>query len=318
MLRLSIVIPVVRNLQKLEETLVSTLENRPQRSDITVVLTEPYADPYQLSGEVNFIDAPKKASFVECVNRGVAASTGDVVHVLGCGLEASPSWSDRAMAHFEDRRVASVAPVIISRSRQDQILSAGVGYRRRGDVWRVGSGYHAADDSIYLPDILGPDILSGFYRRSTLEELGGLSCSFGDSLAGVEYALALHAVGLRCVSERQSRTYAHPKELSQTARLGRGREAERLFWTWAPRFGRVGSVLSHIGLVAEECCESVVRWPTILRLMGRATECGLVRSYERYRRSLPAPGAEFAHGVGRPHFLGSATRQNSVETVSTR
>jgi len=55
--RLSIVIPVLGDPRKLDDTLVSVLENRPAHCEILVVHNEPYDDPYQLSNEVCFIEA---------------------------------------------------------------------------------------------------------------------------------------------------------------------------------------------------------------------------------------------------------------------
>ena len=56
--RLSIVIPVLGNLDRLEDTLVSVLANRPADCQVVVVLDQPYADPYDLKDEVQFIELP--------------------------------------------------------------------------------------------------------------------------------------------------------------------------------------------------------------------------------------------------------------------
>ena len=56
--RLSIVIPMTTGAGDLEDTLVSVLENRPDESEIVVVLARPYADPWNLRDEVRFVQAP--------------------------------------------------------------------------------------------------------------------------------------------------------------------------------------------------------------------------------------------------------------------
>ena len=56
MQRLSIIVPLMGNLQRFEETLVSVLENRPERSEVVVVTNRPYDDPYALRGEVAFVE----------------------------------------------------------------------------------------------------------------------------------------------------------------------------------------------------------------------------------------------------------------------
>src|SRR5512135_581399 len=104
--RLSVVIPVLGRLHKLEDTLVSVLENRPAGSEIVVVLNEPYEDPYDLTGEVNFIKAPARAGLADCLNRGIAASHGQIIHTLGCGVEVAPGWTDSILPHFDRLEVA--------------------------------------------------------------------------------------------------------------------------------------------------------------------------------------------------------------------
>ena len=67
MTRLSIIIPVLGNPTRLDDTLVSVLENRPANCEIIVVHTRPYDDPYELSGEVRFLKARRKAGLAECL-----------------------------------------------------------------------------------------------------------------------------------------------------------------------------------------------------------------------------------------------------------
>lgn len=74
--RLSIIIPVAGNLTSLEDTLLSVLENRPDGAEVLVVLDEPYDDPYELKGEIRFLEAAAGASFVESVNLGIKREPG--------------------------------------------------------------------------------------------------------------------------------------------------------------------------------------------------------------------------------------------------
>ena len=73
--RLSIVIPAA-DASALEDTLVSVLENRPADSEIIAALTVPYADPWNISEEVRFVQAPVGTSLAACANLGVALSKG--------------------------------------------------------------------------------------------------------------------------------------------------------------------------------------------------------------------------------------------------
>jgi hypothetical protein len=267
--RLSIVIPVLGKLKKLEDTLVSVLENRPAHCEIVVVLNEPYDDPYELAGEVSFIQAPLRAKLVPCLNLGIAASCGSIIHTLGCGIEVSPNWTDSVLSHFDRSDVSAVSPWIIDRSNIEQTLSTGVGYRPGGAAWRVGY-QKSIEAPLSLPKYFGPDLLAGFYRKSALEAVGGLCPQFPGHLAGVDLALALHFAEGQCVVESNCRILADKDDLLEGERLGGGYRAERLFWRWAGRMGWFRAGMGHTGLVLNECFESIVRPTNLLRLCGRA------------------------------------------------
>ena len=109
MLRLSIIIPYLGNPKRLEDTLVSVLENRPNDCEVLAVLAQPYDNPYKLDDEVCFCRAADGTGLAELMNLGIATSRAPVVHLLTCGAEVREGWADVAMAHFRDPQVASVA-----------------------------------------------------------------------------------------------------------------------------------------------------------------------------------------------------------------
>ena len=74
--RLSIVIPVLGNVEGLEDTLVSVLENRPVDCQIVVVLNRPYDDPYDLKDEVCFVEAPPGAGFPRLARQDSSRESG--------------------------------------------------------------------------------------------------------------------------------------------------------------------------------------------------------------------------------------------------
>ena len=141
MQRLSIIVPFMGDLKRLEDTLVSVLENQPEGSEVVVVLNEPYDDPYELRGEVKFVEAPQGANLLDCFVCGLAASDAPVVHVIAPGFEAMPGWADAALARFVEADVAAVAPLVVDRENPDRILSAGLPGRRRArlSAWRPES-----------------------------------------------------------------------------------------------------------------------------------------------------------------------------------
>ena len=83
--RLSIIIPVLGNLELLEDTLVSVLENRPDSCEIIVVLDEVYEDPYELKDEIRFDRAPPGAGLVAGANLAIGLSRARRSAVLPVG-----------------------------------------------------------------------------------------------------------------------------------------------------------------------------------------------------------------------------------------
>ncbi len=100
MSRLTVVIPALGSTSALESSLVSALEHRPQGCDIVVVLRERYADPYELAGEVRFLQTDSQADLARMIHAGVATADSDYVFVLLAGCEITAGWSDAALKHF--------------------------------------------------------------------------------------------------------------------------------------------------------------------------------------------------------------------------
>jgi hypothetical protein len=254
----------------LDDTLVSILENRPANCELLVVHNQPYNDPYELAGEVQFLQAPRGAGFVECLNLGLSASQAPVVHLLACGVEVRPGWADAALQHFRNPDVAAVAPVLVHENDHETVVSAGLGYRAEGVVCRVGSGQTPEQVGQSEDEPCGPDALAGFYRRSAIEAVGGFSPSAVDTLVTIHVALALRQAGFRCVCEPDSQAKVDTASVRDKTGFRHGRDAERLFWHWASTHGRVRSLAAHTALVAGECVVGLWRPFMLLQLAGRA------------------------------------------------
>ena len=128
MLSSACIIPVVGTADRLEGTLVSVLEHRPDNCEVIVVLNTSYDDPFELRGEIQFIEAPPATGLVGCINFGIAAATAPIVHVLASGFEASNGWLEKATQHFSDPRVAAVTPIVYDAAERDRLIAAGVGW----------------------------------------------------------------------------------------------------------------------------------------------------------------------------------------------
>jgi hypothetical protein len=312
--RLSIVIPFLGNLKRLEDTLVSVLENRPADSEIVVVLREPYNDPYDLAGEVRFVEAPVRAGRGDCIDLAMAASSAPILHVMGCGIEATPGWTDRAMAHFSDPQVAAVTPLVLDRFDSGRILSAGLDFTPGGAIRRLGVG-KLLERFVCEPGGLGAaELLVAFYRRSALEAVGPLGDLRSDRPAGVDLALMLQYAGYLCLVEPECLTLANRETMAVESAWQEGMEAEALFWRWARASGWRRALLGHAGLLATECLRCPVQPATVCRLAGRFWSGLGLGPRRRPLKAVELSGAVAGHTIRPPHFATSEARSNPVRT----
>ena len=309
-LRLSIVIPFLGNPKRLEDTLVSVLENRPSDSEIVVVLREPYNDPYELSGEVRFVEAPARAGRGDCIDLALAASASPIVHVLGSGIEATPGWTDQALAPFADPQVAAVTPLVLDRFDPGRILSAGLDFTAGGAIRRLGAG-QLLQRFRPEPGALGAaELLAAFYRRSALETVGPLGELRSDRAAAVDLALMLHRAGYQCVVEPECATLANRETMAVGGQWQEGVEAEALFRRWAHAAGWRRALLAHAGVLTLECLQCPVRPATVCRLAGRFwTSVG----FGPRRRALKPVGAVAGHALRPPHFFAASKSRKPIE-----
>jgi hypothetical protein len=283
--RLSIVIPCRGGAAEFDGTLVSVLQNRPTDSEVLVVHSKPYDDPYALRGEVNFIEV-ENDSLVEMLNAALDHASGEVLHIVGCGLETTESWIAPALAHFDDPDVAAVAPVVLTPDRR-QILSAGV-------RWSLGGARCVVNDQrIISPGsgrlrakIQGPALIAAFYRREVLEALDGFDTTVGDDLADVAMALAIHSLGWLTVCEPASQL-VRDGDVPAAARgsFARSQAAERLFCRYAHERGVIASLMLHPGTIAADVVSHLLSPMLLTSLLGRAAawlEFGAAQSHAQH------------------------------------
>jgi hypothetical protein len=287
--RLSIIIPVGRNLGRLEDTLLSVLENRPQDAQIVVVLDEPYTDPYDLKSEgVEFLQAPLGAGEAAGINQGLEASRAPLVHVLSCGARVAEGWVDAAATHFADPWVAAVAPLVVDVEHPERVVAAGVTYTRGGRARTLGEGCEARDLIERPPLVLGPHPAAAFYRKSALELVGRFSAVVGNEFAAVDLALRLAYAGFRTVFEPQSVVCAYRAAERSGGAFCRAMHAERLFWRWAPCFGWLGSLPRHALAVGWELLGALPRPALLAQVAGRALGlCHFASGRRHYREVQP-------------------------------
>ena len=285
MSRLAIVIPAVNGVDSLESTLVSVLENRPADCQVIVAANFAYDDPYDLSGEVQFLAAPDRTNFVGCANLAIDATSAPIVHLLAAGCTVSEGWADVVLKRFDDPRVAAVAPLVLDATEHDRVLAIGLEYgaagvrrQRGGKLNRV----RAAGSKV----VFGACGFAGFFRSSALAAVGGLPDQTGSTLADVELAYALNRIGYQAVCEPAAEVYSSRTPFPCEGAIRQGFYRERQFWRNAGSVGWMKSLVMHPFVVAIDTLASLPSPAAVLRLCGRLWACCQVGHYVRHYQEL--------------------------------
>lgn len=306
----------------LESTLLSVLENRPAHCEVIVVHAHPYQDPYQLNGEVRFIHAPRRSGYVGCANLGLRESTADVVHVLSAGCRVNEGWTSGVLRHFNDPRVAVVAPVMINEREPFRAVAAalsyGVGGVRRSTPRSVDEAQSAG-----VSPVFAASLAAVFYNRMTLASMGYLSAEVGADLADVDLGLLLQHAGFVSLVEPRSRVLASDQPLEATSAFARSLRAERLFWRNAPLVGWFRALVAHLPVVASALGHQLPGWSVFSALSGHFAGMLPWGSYRRHHQRLDdlkksAPVADTANDgkrqfrIDRPHDSGTTPVKKSA------
>lgn len=290
-------IPALGSNDGLEATLVSVLQNRPRDCEVVVALDRPYADPYELSDEVAFVDVRDGQGLAAMLTAALSHCRAPIVHVLAAGTEVDEGWTDAALEHFCDDRIAAVAPLVSYSREESAVCAAALAYTRGGRRVRVGRQTEPAD---YRSgeDVLGPTCWAGFYRRDALLRLPrAFDPAVTDGLCDVDVALQLKQAGYRAVVEPQTIVYRSLAAKPEATGFEGGRGAERLFWRNAPAGRWLGSLAAHGFTLLGELFSSRTAGEKLRRFAGRLLALGEVVGYRRHRaalRGVGTPGLQFA------------------------
>lgn len=218
--RISIVVPVGSSIRSFEDTLVSVLENRPAGCEILVAHDGNYDDPFNLDGEVRFVKHHSAAT-IDLITAGIAAASGQFVHVLTPGFQAIEDWTEPALDLFSRSDVAVVAPAI----HQTDVRGIGplVAAGWRDTQARMCQAINREKTVNGLVD--GAYLQASFWRRDLLRSLG--HAFQGQSVRESSYAyghLATNA-GWKCLSADKSIVTTGMSVLDWDASsFGRGRQ----------------------------------------------------------------------------------------------
>lgn len=295
MSRLSIIVPLDGDVPRMEATLVSVLEHRPAGSEVLVVLNGPYADPYQLSDEVRFLNAPANADWATCMNLGAREAASAILAPFKCGAEATAGWTDAALDHFQDPRVAAVAPMIVEPTGQQQIHAAGTDYTAGGRRIVRGRGRDMAAAGGISRRAISPTMCAGFYRREAFVRLGGF-CPLVGEASDVDLGLRIEAAGLGVVFESASVIRAAVNPGRRAAGFRAGLCDERLFLRNLHRAGLLKSLAAHPFTLLRGLMSNLAQpGDGLLRLFGRvAAWCEWPQHAAQYHRLAQLSAAEAA------------------------
>jgi hypothetical protein len=154
--------------------------------------------------------------------------------------------------------------------------------------------------------VLAAHPAAAFYRRSSLERVGGLGPSWSGQLASLDAALTFQQLGLWTVLEPRSRVAGPCPGIAQAGPFREALKAEQFFWRWAAVLGPVRSLASHGILVVGEGVRGMLSLSAVPRLAGRLVGgcLGIVAQNNRRRvkrlreQSRAKP---FGPAAARPH-----------------
>ena len=193
--RLSIIIPHRGDDQRLEETILSVLENRPRDCEVVVVHDGSYRDPYELTDEVVYVQEDPKSTVVELLNAGLMAAGSPVVCALLDGVVVSANWAEPVLKRFAVPNVAAVTPQLqVGRNVISGISSSSI-----HNAASLRSGRVESKDCTAA----APTLTAGFYRRKSLLALDGWNEELNIGSADVELAIMMTDLGMLCEYEPQ-------------------------------------------------------------------------------------------------------------------
>lgn len=283
--RLSILVPLSGPIQPFENTLASVLQNRPADCDILVVHPESYDDPWSLSNEVQFLEAPVDTPLLEMLDACLPYVRGEILHIVQGGIEVTEGWADAALAEFRRPDVVAVSPLVLNAADLTTVVAHGVDYRTGGQRVVAGAGLPYRRGQSVPPPVLGPTFRAGFYRTELLAQLGGWETSVGEYWADVDLALTLASAGLECVASERSVVLGSP-ETPVVNSLTNSRCGERVFWRHAAHRGWIGSLVAHPYTVALTALRDLPAPRALTQLIGRLLAITEGSRYSEFRHDL--------------------------------
>lgn len=263
-LRLSIVVPIGRDLAAFERTLISVLENRPTGCEVLVAHDGRYDDPFHLCDEVRFVVAESNG-LIDLVSTAASEASGRFVHVLADGLQATLGWTEEALEKFEHGDAGVVAPVI--RHTHSQTIVA-AGWCDGGD--RLCKGAHQGYEQVQAnpPYYVGAYLQASFWRRDVLRSLAAAFDGQQTAEATYAYGHLIREAGWRCVLAPECNLLSDALQLPwDSTSLGRGQRLRAI----QNQFKQGGAFTRSLGAASKAVLANALRPRYWVEAIGQAT-----------------------------------------------
>ncbi|MBI3412356.1 MAG: glycosyltransferase family 2 protein [Planctomycetes bacterium] len=293
-LTLSIVIPSYNGLDLLRRCVASVKRHAPAGTQVIVVddASQDCTATWVRTNhpDVELITLTANVGFCLAANAGLAPARGDIIELLNNDTEVSSGWADACLAHFDDPRVGSVAPLAMRMDAPDTIDSCGQEFHICGWAYERGHGRRLGTQERQAQDVFGASASCGFYRRSALERVGFLWPVYGAYLEDTDLAFRLRWAGYRCVFEPAARV-AHHGSASYGAESDRvlrllSRNEEFVFWANLPPGELLRGLVPHLGFVAVRCARKALEGRLGGYLAGKFDALRLWRTIARRHRDV--------------------------------
>jgi GT2 family glycosyltransferase len=298
---LTIVIPSHNRADLLSLCLAGVLRYAPANTEILVVDDASprgaVSQTAQTFAGVRVLGLPRRRGFCAAVNAGIRAARHPIVELLNDDTQVSANWAEAALVHFENPRIAAVAPLVLRGSPGERGASAPCCIDSAGDRYFLGGiagkrGHGQSFDGRYLQggEVFGVSASSAFYRREAVLEAGGFPEEFCAYFEDVDLAFRLHWAGHRLVYEPASRVWhrvsashgrPHRRLLEQQSC-----NEERVFWRNLPSRDLLRALPWHAAVLAAKAYRRWQHGELLPFLFGRLRTLTEVAGVLRHRRRL--------------------------------
>ncbi len=302
----SIVIPSHNRADLLRRCLDSVVCHAPAGTEVVVVDDASPGGAVTAVAEsfasVRIVRIARRSGFCVAANAGVRAAGHAIVEMLNDDAEVTAGWAEAALAAFERKDVAAVAPLVLKQSdelRSPVVDSAGDRYFVGGIAGKRGHNAPLTPELLQPGFVFGASASSAFYRRDVFLRVGGFPEEFGAYFDDVDLSFRLHRAGYRVWYEPASRVWhqvsashgrACPRLLEQQSR-----NEERVFWRNLPLGALLRALPWHLGVVAAKAWRRWREGTLLPFLRGRLAVLAELADVLRHRRLLrrlgPLPAA---------------------------